>query len=85
MAYVTHRWYLEMKIARVLPGRHISCESNESKCVVSTIICPVNGGHIREVGENRGTNSDSDLRPKGSNLEEVNGDTENKDRGTRIR
>ena len=44
----------------------MNCKSNESQNAVSPIICPVGGGRIREGGENRGINSDSDLRPQGS-------------------
>ena len=44
----------------------MSCESNNSENAVSPIICPNEGGRIREGGDNRGTNSDSDSRPKGS-------------------
>ena len=44
----------------------MSCESNNSENAVSPIICPNEGGRIREGGDNRGINSDSDSRPKGS-------------------
>ena len=48
----------------------MSCNSNESENAVSPIICPNEGGRIRERGESKGIDSDSDLRPKGSNQEE---------------
>ena len=52
----------------------MSCQSNKSKHAVSPIICPNEGGHIRERGESRGIDSDSDLRPKGSNQEQLDGE-----------
>ena len=55
----------------------MSCKSNESQNAVSPIICPDGGGRIREGGENRGINSDSDLRPKGSNPGDSTGDQDN--------
>ena len=54
----------------------MSCQSNESKHAVSPIICPNEGGRIRERGESRGIDSDSDLRPKGSNQEQIDGEQE---------
>ena len=52
----------------------MSCQSNKSKHAVSPIICPNEGGRIRERGESRGIDSDSDLRPKGSNPEQIDGE-----------
>ena len=54
----------------------MSCNSNESEEAVSPIICPNESGRIRERGESRGINSDSDLRPKGSNQKEPDGQQE---------
>ena len=54
----------------------MSCASNESENAVSPIICPNEGGRIRERGESRGIDSDSDLRPKGSNQEKIDGEHE---------
>ena len=54
----------------------MSCNSNESKEAVSPIICPNESGRIRERGESRGINSDSDLRPKGSNQNAPEGEQE---------
>ena len=54
----------------------MSCKSNESKNAVSPIICPTEGGRIRERGESKGIDSDSDLRPEGSNQEQIDGELE---------
>ena len=54
----------------------MSCNSNESEEAVSPIICPNESGRIRERGESRGINSDSDLRPKGSNQNAPEGEQE---------
>ena len=55
----------------------MSCNSNESENPVSPIICPNEGGRIRERGESKGIDSDSDLRPQGSNQEQTNGEQAN--------
>ena len=54
----------------------MSCESNNSENAVRPIICPSEGGRIRERGECKGIDSDSDLRPKGSNQEQIDGEQE---------
>ena len=54
----------------------MSCESNDSENAVSPVICPNEGGRIRERGESRGIDSDSDLKPKGSNQEQIDGEQE---------
>ena len=51
----------------------MSCQRNKSENAVSPIICPNEDGRIREREESKGINSDSDLRPKGSNQEEPEG------------
>ena len=59
----------------------MSCECNNSENAVSPIICPNEGGRIRERGESKGIDSDSDLRPKGSNQEQIDGEQENAEGG----
>ena len=54
----------------------MSCSSNDSENAVSPIICPNEGGRIRERGESKGIDSDSDLRPEGSNREQIDGEHE---------
>ena len=54
----------------------MSCNSNESENAVSPVICPNEGGRIRERGESKGIDSDSDLRPKGSNPGQIDGEQE---------
>ena len=54
----------------------MSYENYNSGNAVSPIICPNEGGRIRERGESRGIDSDSDLRPKGSNQNAPEGEQE---------
>ena len=52
----------------------MSHRKRDLEAAVSPIICPNEGGRIRERGESRGIDSDSDLRPKGSNQEQIDGE-----------
>ena len=54
----------------------MSHQKCDLEAAVSPIICPNEGGRIRERGESKGIDSDSDLRPEGSNREQIDGDQE---------
>ena len=52
----------------------MSHQQCDLEAAVSPIICPNEGGRIRERGESKGIDSDSDLRPQGSNQEQIDGE-----------